>query len=172
MSGRPPTPPNDEEMEDAAWPVGAGAGPAPAAEVPNIENQKADVKKFVKDTLKKIRSIPYANTIQAIKNAVQELIDDEELKKFAPGDHERFKQKMEALLANNAISPEKFKEEVRFEAGKLENMIISEAISKGLGLGVMELYGNPYGGKRKTRRNKKYLRKRTNARKTTHSSKR
>lgn len=154
MSGRPPTPPKDEEMEDVNRPIGAGAGPAAAA--PNIENQRSDVKAFVKDTLKKIRSIPYANSVQAIKNAVQEIIDDEELKRFAPGDHQRFKQKMEALLANNAISPEEFKDEVRFEAGVLENMIITEAINKNLGLGVMELYGNPFGGKRrKTRKSKK-----------------
>ncbi len=167
MSGKPP---NDEEMEDAAWPVGAGAGPAPAA---NMDNQRSDNKTLVKNSLKKIRSIPYENTVEAIKNAVQELVDDEKLKAFAPDTHERFKQAVEGIFANADMSVQKFKQEVKFEAGKLENQLITEAINKNLGLGIGDLYGRgPLGGKRKTRKNKKYLRKRTNVRKTTHSSKR
>lgn len=150
MSGRPPTPPKDEEME---YPVGAGAGPAPA---PNIENQRSDVKSLVKNSLKKIRAIPYSNSVQAVKNAVQELIDDEQLKEFAPDRHARFKQDVEGIFANADMPRGKFNEEVKFYAGKLENQLITEAINRELGLGIGDLYGKgPRGGTRRTRKSRK-----------------
>lgn len=137
-------------------PVGAGAGPAEA----NVENLASDMKVLVKKYLKKIRAIPYDNTVAAIKNAVQELIDDEELENFMREYYDDFKASMEGIFANQDMSEQKFKQEVKFYAGKLENQMITKAINLQLGLGIGELYGRgPRGGKRRNTRKSKKSRK-------------
>ena len=160
MSGRPPTPPKDEEMDDvarpaAAGPIGAGAGAA--AVDPNYGAKlKATVIRVIKSItniqkdLQKFYDEDDPNSMNNIRNTIQQnltaLENDNDFKEYARRQYKHF----EGVSGNGQLGKDKFYDEVEFALRVTKDKLTN--LAEDLGIPKQELEG---GKRRKTRKNKK-----------------
>ena len=169
MSGRPPTPPKDEEMEDANRPIGAGAGPAPAAPEDN-SNRKAFIVKFLeylrdlsKETseYRRTERSNRPNQRKTLESKIKEIVENEDLKKYSPTTYRSFQNNLVQLDKLQEVKPEDLVIDLEYAIYSANAILTREGES--LGIPKQEMEG---GKRRKTRKSKKSLRKKTNVRKT------